>query len=63
MTVGDARSIRMAENTFWFFGRVVYDDTFGWRRTLSFIWHYGAESDVLRIFEYKETEERRPSDD
>ena len=42
LTVRDARSIRGAENTFWFYGTVIYDDTFGWRRTLKFVWHYGG---------------------
>jgi len=60
VTAGEAQSIRIAETTFWFYGIVVYDDTFGWRRTLKFIWHYGAESNGLRIFSYDEKEERIP---
>jgi hypothetical protein len=63
LTARDARSIRGAENTFWFYGTVIYDDTFGWRRTLKFLWHYGADSDGFRIFEYQETEERRQDED
>jgi hypothetical protein len=63
LTVREARSIRGAESTFWFRGIIVYDDTFGWRRTLKFIWHYGADSNGFRIFEYKEKEERRADDD
>ncbi len=63
LTVRDARSISGAESTFWFYGTLIYDDTFGWRRTLKFICHYGADSNGLRIFEYRETEERRKDEE
>lgn len=60
MTSEIAKSILDLDATFWFYGYVVYDDTFGWRRTLSFVWHYdGGVSEGFTLFRYEETEERR----
>ena len=63
LTTDGAKSIVLAKDTFWFFGFIIYDDTFGWRRTLKVIWHYSADSNGFRIFEYREKEERRPDED
>jgi hypothetical protein len=61
MTATVARSIRDIETTFWFHGYVVYDDTFGWRRTLKFVWHVSAVSEGFTLYSYEETQERRES--
>jgi hypothetical protein len=56
-----AKSIRDIENTFWFYGCVVYDDTFGWRRTMKFVFHVDAVSEGFTIWDWTETKERRES--
>jgi hypothetical protein len=63
LTVSDARAIGGADKTFWFYGIATYDDTFGWRRTLDFIWHYGFDSNGFRIFRYSEKAERIQNED
>jgi hypothetical protein len=61
MTAKVAQSIRDCENTFWFEGKIVYDDMFGWRRTFNFIWHISAVSEGFTLFSWAETQERRDS--
>jgi hypothetical protein len=54
-----AKSIRDTENTFWFYGEVIYDDMFGWRRTFNFVWHYNAISEGFTFYRWTETQEER----
>jgi hypothetical protein len=59
MNVGVTRSITHLDKTFWFYGYVVYDDTFGNQWQLDFVWHYSAVSNGFRTFSYKETQQAR----
>jgi hypothetical protein len=61
LTGSIGRAIADFENRFWFYGRVVYDDSFGWSRPLNFIWHYDTVSRHLNWFDHSETQERRES--
>jgi hypothetical protein len=61
-TIETVKSIRDGEATFWFHGSVEYDDTFGWRRKLHFVWHYDNMSDGFRLYSYRETAEKRETE-
>jgi hypothetical protein len=61
MTTSLAESIRNIDAAFWFYGYVVYDDTFGWCRTLDFVWYYDATCSSLSLYSHRETEKRRDS--
>jgi hypothetical protein len=60
LTSNDITSIEELFNNFWFYGIVVYDDIFGWRRTLEFVLQYSTVLHGLRVFRYRESEVRRP---
>src|SRR5262245_38086188 len=49
VTVGTAKAIRDSQATLWFYGYVVYDDTFGWRRMFYFEFHYNGTSNGFRL--------------
>jgi hypothetical protein len=59
VTVGTARAIRDSQATLWFYGYVVYDDTYGWRRVFYFEFHYSSTSNGFRLSFCRETEEKR----
>jgi phosphate/sulfate permease len=59
LTAGLARRLVQAETTFWFFGFVIYDDTFGWQRTIEFVWRYDATSGRFRMHSHNETEKKK----
>jgi hypothetical protein len=58
LTANDVVAIEELFNTLWFYGLLVYEDTFGWRRTLDFVWQYSPALNDLHVFRYQETEER-----
>jgi hypothetical protein len=60
LTSNDITSIEELFNSVWFYGVVVYDDIFGWRRTLEFVLQYSTVLHGLRVFRYQESEVRRP---
>jgi hypothetical protein len=60
LTSNDIASIEELFNNFWFYGIVVYDDIFGWRRTLEFVLQYSTVLHGFRVFRYQESEVRRP---
>jgi hypothetical protein len=59
LTANDAMSVEELFTNFWFYGLLVYDDTFGWRRTLDFVWQYNTVLHGLRVFRHHETGEKR----
>jgi hypothetical protein len=59
LTANDVMSIEELFTNFWFYGLLVYDDTFGWRRTLDFVWQYNTVLHGLRVFRHHETHEKR----
>jgi hypothetical protein len=61
LTGSIARAIDNCENRFWFYGCVVYDDSFGWSRTLNFIFNYDTVSRQFSWYDHSETERRRES--
>jgi hypothetical protein len=60
LTSNDITSIEELFNNLWFYGVVVYDDIFGWRRTLEFVLQYSGVLHGLSVFKYRESEVRRP---
>jgi hypothetical protein len=60
LTSNDIASIEELFNNFWFYGIVVYDDIFGWCRTLEFVLQYSTVLHGFRVFRYQESEVRRP---
>jgi hypothetical protein len=49
-------------NDFWFYGDIAYDDTFGWRRKLEFVWHYDAAGRRFGWWSHRETQERQSAE-
>jgi hypothetical protein len=60
LTSNDIASIEELFNNLWFYGVIVYDDIFGWRRTLEFVLQYSTVLHGLGVFKYQESEVRRP---
>jgi hypothetical protein len=54
-----ASSIRDLKGTFWFFGKIVYDDMFDKQRTLDFVFHVSGVSEGFTLYRYEQTEEKR----
>jgi hypothetical protein len=56
-----ASSIRNLKDTFWFYGEIVYDDTFDRQKTFDFVFHVGGISEGFTLYRYEERDEKRES--
>jgi hypothetical protein len=56
-----ASAILDLKGTFWFFGKIVYDDMFDRQKTLSFAFHMSGISEGFTLYRYDETDEKRKS--
>jgi hypothetical protein len=54
-----AESIRDLKDTFWFYGKIVYDDMFDRQKTHEFVFHVSEISEGFTLYRYEETEEKR----
>lgn len=64
MTLGEAKEIQTLKNTLWFYGYVVYDDTFGFGRELRYIFHYdGGTGGRFRLDSFREMHSHKRDED
>lgn len=52
LTIQEARDLARAQIYIWFYGRVLYDDSFGQQREHCFLWRYGGTHGFRPNYEY-----------
>jgi len=52
LSIQDAASINRAQRSFWFYGRVIYDDIFGTSHEHRFVWKWNAGSHGFRPIDH-----------